>query len=130
MYLIGKRSSGTNLDRLDTSQVEVNQEKTTIGAEKIDYSTFTTKIVGSIILIYLGFRIAQSTEMLSFTFITPNFINLSLLGLGFFFHKNIVGFLKSNRSCDRRSFGNTYSISIIFWHHGNHEGVGIDSPRF
>ncbi len=95
MYLIGKRSSGTNLDRLDTSQVEVNQEKTTIGAEKIDYSTFTTKIVGSIILIYLGFRIAQSTEMLSFTFITPNFINLSLLGLGFFFHKNIVGFLKA-----------------------------------
>ena len=110
MYLIGKHISGTNLDRLNAGQVEVDQKKTTKGAEKIDYSTFTTKIVGSIILIYLGFRITQTTEILNFTFITPNFINLSLLGLAFFFHKNIIGFLKATD----HAIGGTSGILIQF----------------
>lgn len=110
MYLIGKHISGTNLDRLNAGQVEVDQKKTTKGAEKIDYSTFTTKIVGSIILIYLGFRITQTTEILNFTFITPNFINLSLLGLGFFLHKNIIGFLKATD----HAIGGTSGILIQF----------------
>ena len=95
MYLIGKYSSGTNLSRLATKRVELKEDKTPIGAENIDYSIFTTKTVGSIILLYLGYKVIQTPDISKFAFITPNFINLCLLGLGFFFHKNILGFLKA-----------------------------------
>ncbi|MFT6166039.1 MAG: short-chain fatty acids transporter [Vicingaceae bacterium] len=95
MYLIGKSSSGTNLSRLTAKKVEEDDTKTLFRAKKIDYSTFTTKIVGSIILLYLSLKVIQTPDISKFAFITPNFINLCLLGIGFFFHKNIVGFLKA-----------------------------------
>ena len=95
MYLIGKNSSGTDLNRLKSTENRLEQRKNLIGAEKIDYSNLTTKIVGSIILFYLGYKVLHTTDVFKFSFVTPNFINLSLLGLGFFFHKNIIGFLRA-----------------------------------
>jgi len=110
MYLVGKTSSGTNLSRLATKEVELKESIAPAGAEKIDYSVFTTKIVGLIILLYLGLKISQTPDFSKFTFITPNLINLSLLGLGFFFHKNIVGFLKATE----QAIGGASGILIQF----------------
>ncbi len=110
MYFLGKVSSGSNLNRLAIKEAYIHEKKTPVGAEKIDYSTFTTKIVGSIILVYLGLKVLQTPYISTFAFITPNFINLSLLGLGFFFHKNIVGFLKATE----HAIGGASGILIQF----------------
>lgn len=110
MYLIGKNSSGTDLNRLKTTENRLEQRKNPIGAEKIDYSNLTTKIVGLIILFYLGYKVLHTTDVFKFSFVTPNFINLSLLGLGFFFHKNIIGFLKAAE----QAIGGASGIPIQF----------------
>ena len=95
MYFLGKGKSFTTLNRLSSEEVKVETNLKPYGAEKIDYSTLTTKLVGSIIILYLSVKVFNSENIQTFSFITPNFINLSLLGLGFFFHKNIMEFLKA-----------------------------------
>lgn len=95
VYFIGKKPVATNLNRLANKENGIELEQETSGAEKLDYSTITTKLIGSIIIIYLIAKVLQSIDPLKLGFITPNFINLTLLGMGFFFHKNIVGFLKA-----------------------------------
>ncbi len=63
-----------------------------VGAEKIDLSFGVTQTVGFLILalsVYTAFSNAQGR----LSFLTPNFINLALLGLALLFHKNIKSFL-------------------------------------
>lgn len=94
-YIIGKAKSYTSLRHLSSEQVKADDSKSPIGAERTDYTLITTKIVGSTIILYLTLKISQVNDLWDFSFITPNFINLALLGLGFFFHKNVIGFLKA-----------------------------------
>ena len=63
-----------------------------IGAEKLDYSIYFSKIIGLIILI-IALRKGVLAESLSF--INPNFVNLTLLGFAIFLHTNLKSFLSA-----------------------------------
>lgn len=110
MYALGKQKNFTNMNRLSSYEEKVEPLNTPIGAEKIDFSVITTKFIGSVILLYLIAKVSKTDNLLAFSFITPNFINLSLLALGFFFHKNIVGFLKATEA----AIGGASGILIQF----------------
>lgn len=111
MYLLGKKSTASDLSYLliDSKSKEVVPLKK-IGAEKIDYSSWVIKLIGMIVLFVAFVKVIESNSFKQLGFITPNFINLSLLGLGLFFHKNIVSFLKATDS----AIGGAAGILIQF----------------
>lgn len=78
----------------------------------IDRSKIFLKLFGGIILAGITYNIflLEWSEILSFKFVTPNFINLTLLALCFVFHSNALTFLHSCES----AIGGVSGILIQF----------------
>ena len=70
----------------------ISEKTHIIGAEKIDHSKYLSKIVGFIII---AIAIYKGIISSSLSFINPNFINLSLLGLAIILHSNFSSFLNA-----------------------------------
>lgn len=83
----------------NVERIHSKEEKTEplLFAEKIDQKPFLAISFGVLILFYLLTKVLQldAEQLWSFSFISPNFINLLLLGLGLLFHQNIKAFLKA-----------------------------------
>lgn len=95
MYFIGKRLKGTKIEVGKHEQDIVEENAEVVGAEKIDYSVWFSSFIGSLILFYALYKSIIKPDVITLKFITPDFINLTLLGLVLIFHKNITSFLKS-----------------------------------
>lgn len=67
--------------------------KAVSGAERIDHSSIVGRVLGIGIISYSLISTVTSIGQFNFQFITPNFINLNLLGLALIFHKSIAHFL-------------------------------------
>ena len=97
MFFLGKKVVASDLSFLEEDRKQKNEKRSnpepSIGAERIDHSNITTKLIGIIIIGYLIYKVSISESYQGFSFITPNFINLSLIGLGVALHKNIISFL-------------------------------------
>ncbi len=92
MYYLGKYNQGDNINLTS----EVKEGKTTIsGAEKLDHSRFLAWIFGGTIILYALYKAIILPENISLKIITPNYINLLLLGLSILMHKNFFNFLKA-----------------------------------
>lgn len=93
MFLVGKKSKATSLPQF-TSEIKLTEKIKAVGAEKIDHSLFGV-VFGALILLiafYLAFNSSNTTPL---SFITPNFINFSLLGLGLLLHGSFFNFLNA-----------------------------------
>ena len=95
MYYIGKKT--------ESKKVDIICEKKTlspkiIGAEKLDHSNFLALLFGSVILLYCIHKAFILPTNFNLSFITPNFINLTLLGLCIILHKNFYRFINSVNS--------------------------------
>ena len=92
MYILGLKNPGKNI-KLTSS----NQEKilTISGAEKLDHNNLLSKITGGIILAYAFLKGIILPENISLNIITPNYINLILLGSAIIMHNNFFNFLKA-----------------------------------
>lgn len=93
LFYIGKHSSTSKFKFKCTDAETKKEKKKLVGAEKLDYSSFFSKTIGFLILIVA--IINASSSITSFSFITPNFVNLLLLGLAIFFHDNFNTFLSA-----------------------------------
>lgn len=92
MYMLGKKGEHKAVV-LESPPIE--QNTTTIeGAERLDHSKVLAYTFGGIILFYCFYKAILIPEKLSLSFITPNFINLFLLGLGISLHASFSSFLK------------------------------------
>lgn len=93
MYLVGKKSKASELPKF-TTDVKITEKIKSVGAEKIDHSLFGVVFGGLILLIafYLAFNSSNPTPL---SFITPNFINFTLLGLGLLLHGSFFNFLNA-----------------------------------
>ena len=90
LYYLGKRKSEKYQLLIDVKQ---NISKPILtGAEKIDHSSWFSKIIGCIILLITIQKIFLANSL---DFINPNFVNLLLFGLAIFLHKNFYEFLNS-----------------------------------
>ncbi|GIR11843.1 MAG: hypothetical protein CM15mP23_04180 [Cryomorphaceae bacterium] len=63
-----------------------------IGAERLDHSKLLAGILGAVIMSFAFYKSVILPEYINLNFISPNFINFSLLGLGILFHGNFYRF--------------------------------------
>jgi len=93
MYFIAKRSKAKKYE-LNIVTIE-NHNQRLEGAEKLDHSKILSVILGASILAYAFYKAVILPETFSLNFISPNFINFSLLGFGVLLHGNFNKFLKA-----------------------------------
>lgn len=90
MFFIGKKNEGSIVN------IKIHEEETKIKVVKnLDHSSIISLIFGGLILLSSFYNIFIGPENISLKFLTPNYINLLLLGLSIIMHKNIYSFLKA-----------------------------------
>lgn len=94
MFWLGRRAKPSNLPSL-IKQNEKSENKILVGAEKLDHSKFFAYSLGLVIILYALYKALLQKNSGSFGFITPDYINFLLLGLGILFHGNFHRFLKA-----------------------------------
>ena len=93
MYFIAKNSKPKEyiIDIIDIK----NHVRVLKGAEKLDHSKILAGILGTGIIAYAFYKAIILPETFNLNFISPNFINFSLLGFGILLHGNFSQFLKA-----------------------------------
>ncbi len=88
-FWLGKRVK-TSIPKVEkTAHMETASDEPVQGAEKIDASLWLGRFLGIGLLGYVLVRIYHTPEPQKLTFITPDFVNFTLLGLVFVFHGSI-----------------------------------------
>ena len=93
MYFIGKKSIAKDY-QLNSMNI-VSEAPKLLGAERLDHSKLLAGIFGAGILSFAFYKSVILPESINLNFISPNFINFSLLGMGILFHGNFYRFLKA-----------------------------------
>jgi short-chain fatty acids transporter len=93
MFFLGKRTAGTSLPEDQPLTVHADGNEAALGAERIDRSGIFSKLIGLAVVAWCIHGAISMSASSGLAFITPNYINLMLLGLGLAFHRNINGFL-------------------------------------
>jgi septum formation protein len=93
VYLLSKFNKGKNNNVVPHSETKpAEADAFARGAEKLDYSKYFGLLIGLAIVTVNVVIIFRSADL---SFMSLNFINLSLLGLGFILHGSISSFLKA-----------------------------------
>ena len=90
MYLLVK----SNAKNYQLNSMNMASEPQLKGAERLDHSKLLAGILGAGIFFCFNKSVILP-ESVNLNFISPNFINFSLLGLGILFHGNFYRFLKA-----------------------------------
>jgi short-chain fatty acids transporter len=122
MYYLGKRSKSSTLPpqtSLENETIEIQ------GAEKIDHSKIMAYIFGGIILAFAFYKAFILPENISLNIITPNYINLVLLGLAVMMHSSFYNFLKGVDKAISGASGILIQFPLYFGIMGimNHSGM-------
>ena len=122
MYFLGKQNAGSEITI--SSDTEEKEFKIT-GAEKLDHSTILAWLFGGGIIFYAFYKGIILPEKISLSVITPNYINLLLLGLAILMHKNFFNFLKAVDSAIVGASGILIQFPLYFGIMGimNHSGM-------
>ncbi|MFM1877060.1 MAG: short-chain fatty acid transporter, partial [Bacteroidota bacterium] len=124
MFFLGKRADRkTALPRISTSQNDEQSE--VIGAEKLDNSTAFALIFGLLILGYALYSAANSFGSKGLSFITPNFINFVLLGLGITLHSSFRKFIAAIEEAIGGAAGILIQFPLYFGIMGIMNGSGL-----
>ena len=97
MYLIGKRVRSNEIvlpsgEAVFKENAE-DEPRSIVGAEHFDRSRYFSLGIGILILFYLSWNVFSSIGKQGLAFITPNFLNLLLLGLCLSLHQSVNSFL-------------------------------------
>ena len=93
MYFMGKRSTAQEY-QLNNTTIKDEKQKLD-GAEKLDHSKLLAAMLGAGILAFAFYKAVVLPDTFNLNFISPNFINFTLLGLGILLHGNFYRFLKA-----------------------------------
>ena len=110
-YLIGKRVKTKEIFIKNKLKKKEFNSNNLIGAEKIDFNRTFGQIIGLFILIV---AINKGIKASSLSFIDPNFINLTLLGLAIFLHKQIISFLEAVKEGIQNAAGILIQFPLYF----------------
>ncbi|MEQ8908229.1 MAG: TIGR00366 family protein [Vicingaceae bacterium] len=95
MFLVGRKAKGTSIPALSQGSKREEKTESFSGAEKLDHSKVFAWALGLIMIAYAIYKAFQQENAANFGFITPNYINFLLLGLGILLHGNFARFLKA-----------------------------------
>ncbi len=90
LFLLSKKAPRS--DRQISAQKKEGTLEKVRGAERIDYSRYFGLSIG---LAIVGIGIYEALSSIDSSFISPNYINMMLLGLSLIFHQNLLSFLKA-----------------------------------
>ena len=124
MYFMAKKSKhGAQLNVLHQGPVAASDAIE--GADKLNHSKWLAFFFGSIILLYCLYKAFILPEAVSLSFITPNFINLFLLGLGIVCHTSFSRFLDAVNQAIGGASGILIQFPLYFGIMGimNHSGL-------
>ena len=114
MYFIARKSPGKAVPDMIIHN-ERDTTESAVGAERLDVSRVFAYVIGTLILlfaVYKGYR-AQA-DGLSLSFINPNYINLSLLGMCFIAHGTFRSFLSSSEEAVKGASGVLLQFPLYF----------------
>ena len=123
MFWLGKRS--THKGKLPKVNEEGSQKVKKSGKKKLDASVWFSRGIGILLLSYAVYLAMSSFSRIGSGFITPNFINFFLLGLGLFLHANINGFLYAIDQAIRGAAGILIQFPLYFGIMGLMIGSGL-----
>jgi short-chain fatty acids transporter len=112
MYFLGNKSKGQKME-LKSSEIHTEKQDL-IGAEKLDHSNYIGIGFGAIIILFCLYKALVLPEQLSLSFITPNYINLFLLGLATVLHRNFNQFLNGVSKAINGSSGILIQFPLYF----------------
>ena len=90
-YIIGKKGS-EYVPKLSIYKTSENNGMQTEGAERVDESKLLSNSIGVLLVLLAGY-VAVTYDGAFLGFITPNYINFSLLALSLLLHRNFKAFL-------------------------------------
>ena len=111
MFFLAKKTKSELVNIIEVEKIEKIKLD---GAEKIDHANFIAYIFGGIIITYCFYKAILLPDKMTLNFITPNFINLSLLGLCVILHKNFFQFIKSVDSAIKGASGILIQFPLYF----------------
>lgn len=111
-FWIGKKQKGQHT-KVKVKTIPSETTNHPIGAEHIDESKYLSKTIG-FFLVLLAVIIAYNSTGNHLSFITPNFINFSMLALCLLLHKNFSKFLKAIDTAIRGSSGILIQFPLYF----------------
>lgn len=124
MYRVGKRPFTFHAlpqpIALDTEQNGVYD-----GAEKLDHSRIFSFVAGTFILIYAFYKVLILPPTISLDFLTPNFINLTLLGAALLLHESIFKFSRAAGNAISDATGILLQFPLYFGILGIMVGSGL-----
>lgn len=98
LYFLGRHSKPTNDSLPDASnpvETDHSDAREAEGAERLDYKRWLSGGFGLVVIGVAIYKAAVLDTSGNLAFITPNFINFSLLGLCMVFHRNLHQFLNA-----------------------------------
>ncbi len=123
MYWLGKRSIRVG----DLPKLSANEDTETEAEKRksLDSSPWFSRIIGILLCSYAIYIAISFFAKVGLGFITPNFINFMLLGLGLLLHSNIHGFLKAIDQAIRGAAGILIQFPLYFGIMGLMIGSGL-----
>ena len=112
MYWLGSNSKEKNIKLTISENKKYN--KTIYGAEKLNHSNLIAYLFGGIILLFAFYKAFVLPDKISTSIITPNYINLVLLGFGIVFHQNFYNFLKAIDNAIKGASGILIQFPLYF----------------
>ena len=124
MYYLGNKNAKQNI-AIKLEYKKKHEEVNITGAERLDQNTLLAYIFGGIIICYAFYKAIILPEKISLDVITPNYINLVLLGLAILMHNNFSNFLKAIDSAISGASGILIQFPLYFGIMGviNHSGM-------
>ena len=95
------------------------------GAERLDHSKIFAITIGAIIILYAIHKAIIQPENLSLDFLTPNFINFVLLGLGLILHMSISKYVNAANQAITGATGILLQFPLYFGILGIMVGSGL-----
>ncbi len=122
MYYLGKKKTG---DTIAIYSKKEDEKPEITGAEKLDHSSLLSSFFGGTIIFYAFYKAIILPENISLSIITPNYINLLLLGFAILLHKSFFNFLKAVDNAIVGASGILIQFPLYFGIMGimNHSGM-------
>ncbi len=114
MYWLGKKSKPGKIALRQSMMKTTEQNVSPVGAERLDHSKLFAILFGVLILGVAFYKAFIKPDDITLKFITPNFINLVLLGLGIALHLSFTNFLKAVDSAISGAAGILIQFPLYF----------------
>jgi len=96
LFFLAKKGDDESIPKLKQRQIVYDKKSAkALGAERLDQSKGFAYFLGLIILFYALYKAVVHSSHSAFGFITPNYLNFTLLGLGILLHGNFKSFLNA-----------------------------------